>query len=107
MGTVLVSVNLPVPVDDAYSTPAGTPLIVPAPGLLANDGTDTLGDPLRAASASDPPHGTVVLNDDGSFAYTPDAGFIGTDTFTYFAKTVSERVSVIPATVTVTVGPTV
>ena len=27
----------------------------------------------------------LVLRSDGSFAYTPNAGFVGTDTFTYVA----------------------
>jgi hypothetical protein len=30
-----------------------------------------------------PKHGTVVLQADGSFVYTPKPGFVGTDTFTY------------------------
>ena len=72
----------PVAADDAYSTKRDTALNVPAPGVLGND-TDADGDPLSAGSASDPAGGSVVLNADGSFTYTPDAGFTGTDTFTY------------------------
>ena len=34
-----------------------------------------------------PAHGTVMLDADGSFTYTPDANFAGTDTFTYVATT--------------------
>jgi hypothetical protein len=30
-------------------------------------------------------HGTVTWNPDGSFSYTPNAGYFGTDTFTYIA----------------------
>ena len=74
----------PVAVDDAYSIGEDTALAVPAPGVLGND-TDGNGDTLSARSASDPPNGTVALSTDGSFLYTPDAGFVGTDTFTYVA----------------------
>ncbi len=33
-----------------------------------------------------PQHGTLTLNADGSFSYTPDANFNGTDSFTYKAN---------------------
>ena len=32
---------------------------------------------------TNPAHGSVALNADGSYEYTPDEGFCGTDTFTY------------------------
>jgi len=50
-----------------------------------------------------PSHGEVAQNVDGSYTYTPNPGFNGTDTFTYRAydgELYSE-----PATVTVTVNP--
>jgi hypothetical protein len=53
-------------------------------GALVNDlsaGTQ----PLVAVLAQDVQHGTLSLAADGSFTYTPDAGFIGTDQFTYQA----------------------
>lgn len=31
-------------------------------------------------------NGTLTLNDDGSFTYIPDTGFVGTDSFTYRAN---------------------
>jgi hypothetical protein len=75
----------PVAVADAYSTTAGVPLQVGAPGVLAND-LDPDGDPLSAALASGPAHGALTLNRDGSFSYAPDAQFVGTDSFTYRAN---------------------
>lgn len=72
----------PVAGDDTHETAFNTALAVPAPGVLGND-TDADGGPLSAGSASDPPGGAVVLNGDGSFTYTPESGFTGTDTFTY------------------------
>ena len=74
--------DAPVAEDDTYSTSQGTPLTVPAPGVLGND-SDVDGDSLSAAVATGPSHGVVTLNADGSFTYTPDSTFSGTDTFTY------------------------
>ena len=51
-------------------------------GVLAND-TDADGDVLAASLLTDVSHGTLTLNADGSFTYTPDADFFGTDTFDY------------------------
>src|SRR5262249_55247264 len=58
---------------------------VAAPGVLGND-SDVDGDALRAALVSGPAHGALTLNADGSFTYTPAAGFRGTDSFTYRAS---------------------
>lgn len=74
----------PVAAVDEYATEEGTPLTVAAPGVLAND-TDADGDPLTAAAVSQPINGTVTLAADGSFTYTPDPAFSGTDLFTYTA----------------------
>jgi hypothetical protein len=73
----------PVAEDDNYSANAGVPLTVPASeGVLAND-SDPDGDPMTAAVVSGPTHGTLAFNSDGSFVYTPSAGFFGSDVFTY------------------------
>jgi len=45
--------------------------------------------PLTAIVAASPRIGTVTLNADGSFTYTPNANFNGSDAFTYAATTVS------------------
>lgn len=50
--------------------------------VLAND-TDWQGDLLTVVGYTEAHNGTVVLNSDGSFTYTPDAGFTGVDTFSY------------------------
>ncbi|HUR24363.1 MAG TPA: Ig-like domain-containing protein [Acidimicrobiales bacterium] len=71
---------------DAYATDYGTPLSVPAPGVVANDADTEDNDALTAHDATDPAHGRVALSPDGSFTYTPDAGWSGTDTFTYAAS---------------------
>ena len=38
---------------------------------------------MSAAVVSGPSNGILILNPDGSFVYTPNPGFIGTDTFVY------------------------
>jgi streptogramin lyase len=76
--------NPPVAVDDTYSTKTDTTLIIPAPGVLAND-SDMDGDILTALKVTNPLNGEVTLNADGSFTYTPAAGFEGLDSFTYLA----------------------
>ena len=67
---------------DQYPVTPGAPLVVPAPGVLAND-TDPESNPLTAVLASGPAHGTVGLLPDGSFTYTANPGFSGADSFTY------------------------
>jgi hypothetical protein len=53
--------------------------------VLAND-TDADSDPLTAVVVDGPAHGTLVPNPDGTFTYTPEADFNGTDGFTYRAS---------------------
>jgi hypothetical protein len=94
--------DAPVATDDSYGTNEDTPLSVLAPGVLAND-NDIDGNTLTAVKVSDPANGTVVLNDDGSFTYTPNANFNGSDSFTYKANDGTTDSNV--ATVTITVAP--
>jgi VCBS repeat-containing protein len=53
--------------------------------VLWND-SDVEGDALSAVLGSNPTNGTVTLNPEGSFTYTPNANFNGTDSFTYRAS---------------------
>ena len=52
--------------------------------VLGND-RDVDGDVLTAVQVTGPAHGTLALNPDGSFIYTPRPGFAGTDSFSYRA----------------------
>jgi large repetitive protein len=83
--TVTAVNNAPVATDDAYITTEDVSLAVKAPGVLGND-TDTDGDTLTAALVSGPAHGTLTLNANGSFTYTPTSNFSGTDQVTYQAS---------------------
>lgn len=92
--------HAPVAGDDVYVTDEGQALTVPAPGVLGND-VDADGDPLTATDATQPAHGEVTVNADGSLTYTPDAGFVGLDVLTYRADDGTDRSA--PARVTVVV----
>ncbi|PKH39018.1 hypothetical protein CXG46_14940 [Nocardioides alpinus] len=93
----------PVATDDAFSTVSGESLSLAAPGVLGND-TDADGGTLTATRLSEPVNGEVTLAANGSFTYTPDAGFVGKDQFTYEASDGTDTSA--PATVTLTVKPT-
>ncbi|HET8696649.1 MAG TPA: Ig-like domain-containing protein, partial [Gammaproteobacteria bacterium] len=97
------SVNAPpVAVADSYSTNQGAALTVPAAtGVLAND-TDADGDTLTAVLGTNVASGTLALNADGSFTFTPAAGFSGPVTFTYQAN--DGTAASAAATVTITVA---
>ena len=49
---------------------------------LAND-NDPEGGPVSLSGMSLPGHGSLTLTPDHRFVYTPDAGFVGTDSFSY------------------------
>jgi VCBS repeat-containing protein len=104
--TVTIDVHFvnqpPVAVPDAYSVSENSVLVVAAPGVLAND-TDVEGSPLTAILASLPAHGTLSLGADGSFTYTPDTDYYGSDSFTYRAN--DGELDSAPALVTITVTP--
>jgi uncharacterized delta-60 repeat protein len=70
---------------DSYSTIQNTTLTIAAPGVLAND-VDPEGDSLTATLFTNPLHGTITLNSDGSFVYVPQANYSGTDFFNYRAN---------------------
>jgi VCBS repeat-containing protein len=89
----------PVANNDSYGFTENTPLTVAAPGVLAND-TDTAGYTLTAVLASSPTHGTLSLNSNGGFTYTPATNFSGADGFTYYATDGTSNSAV--ATVTLT-----
>jgi large repetitive protein len=76
--------HAPVALNDSYSVTSGNTLNVVKPGVLAND-TDADGNTLKATAFSNPANGTLTPSDDGSFIYTPAAGYTGPDSFTYKA----------------------
>ena len=93
--------DAPVAVDDVYTTPDDTVLVVPAPGVLLNDG-DVDGDPLTANLQPGSTLGTLNLGFDGSFVYSPTSGFSGAVVFTYTVSDGNGGSDVGKVTITVT-----
>lgn len=92
----------PEAVDDTAGTLEDTPVVI---DVLAND-SDPEGWTLWITTLGTVAHGTVTVNLDGTFTYTPDPGFHGTETFTYEIRDnffAPYRTAM--ATVTVTVAP--
>jgi hypothetical protein len=82
------STSAPVANDDAYTLSQDSVLDVTAPGVLGNDQKVTGKEGrnrqnLSAQLLTDAGNGNLDLSSDGAFRYTPDAGFSGTDSFTY------------------------
>lgn len=105
VATVSITVNAvndaPVAVNDSYGTNEDTPLTVAALGVLGND-TDVDGNALTAVLVSNPTHGSVTLNANGSFTYTPAANSSGSDSFTYKTNDGSTDSNVATVNLTVT-----
>lgn len=91
-------------VKDKYSTFSDSALTVSAKkGVLANDVyPEGVTKGMKAEIAQKPAHGTLTLNKDGSFTYKPKKGFVGTDSFDYYA--VVDGTKSKPATVSIVVN---
>jgi uncharacterized repeat protein (TIGR01451 family) len=104
--TVTVGANTPVANPDDTTTPYATPVTTP---VIANDSVPPGGAPLNPASVTplaQPANGTVTCAPSGDCTYTPNAGFSGTDAYTYqVCDTSTPTPACATATVTVVVGP--
>ncbi|QYA27097.1 tandem-95 repeat protein [Gramella sp. MT6] len=91
-------------VDDSYTVIENQTLNEAAPGVLIND-TDSENDPLTAVLQTDVSNGTLELRPDGSFIYTPDPNYTGSDSFTYAANDGELNSNVVSVSITVTPEP--
>ncbi|MGK7912707.1 MAG: DUF4347 domain-containing protein [Synechococcus sp.] len=95
----------PVASNDVFTTNEDTPFtgnVLKGKGADVDGGNDS--DSLSVISFSEPANGSLTIQKDGSFTYTPNANFSGKDTFTY---TISDgNGGVDTATVTLTVNDT-
>ena len=91
-------------VPDSYIAGRSTPLVVAAPGVLGNDLNSAGSGALTATLQTSPTQGAVLLNSNGSFIYTPAPGYLGPDSFTYFASNDAPGSSA-STTVSITVVP--
>lgn len=106
IATVTINVinDAPVAVADSYTTTRNTLLTVPGPGMLAND-TDPNNDALTTAiRVTNPSHGGLDFYPNGAFAYLPNPGFTGTDSFTYKTNDGSLDSNVTTVSINVTSG---
>jgi autotransporter-associated beta strand protein/VCBS repeat-containing protein len=111
--TIVNVPDRPLANNDTFQTMEDVPLIVGAPGVLFNDNNpddfvgpaDPLGgfNGLHAVLINNASNGTVLLNADGSFIYTPNANFFGSDSFTYTVVNAAGLADLTPATVTINV----
>ena len=107
VATVTITVNALVPTtaSDSYSTPAGTALKAPAPGVLGNDNSNG-GGPLSTQLVTTTTNGTLALATDGSFTYTPNVGFASAaDSFTYRAVNNAGAGNTVGVTINVGASP--
>jgi hypothetical protein len=103
--TVTISVinALPTLADDAATTEQNVTVTI---DVLAND-VDPDGDPLSVGDFTYEGGGILVLNDDGTFSFTPEPGFAGQDSFTYSAADPEAGAELAMANVLITVNPVV
>ena len=89
----------PVAQDQTVSTPAGTPVAV----TLA--ATDPDNSPLTFSIVTQPAHGTLS-GTAPNLTYTPTAGYVGPDSFTYKANDGTADSNVATVAITVSAAPT-
>ncbi len=97
-GGIVQTDGRPIAVDDSGAVAQGGQL--DGSSVLGND-SDPDADPLTAVVATGPTHGSLSLNPDGTYTYTPAAGYSGSDSFTYRAS--DALLQSTPATVSLTV----
>ena len=102
-GTVTVTITVvpvnddPIAIDDTYTTNEETPVS----GDVSDNDVDFDGDALTYEVTTNPSNGTVEMNPDGTFTYTPNADFFGTDTFVYTVTDANGGTSTAVVTITV------
>ena len=96
--------NKPIASNDVNTTDLNTLTLGNVGG---NDKDADIGQILTFTSLGNPPKGTVVMNPNGSYTYTPATGFFGKDTFKYKVCDNGTPVLCDTASVTITVSPSV
>ena len=104
MSITIQAVNdAPAATAEAYTVQGGNTLTVPSPGVLGNDTDVDCAALIQAQLVSGAVNGTLALNANGSFTYTPAAGYSGADAFSYRAS--DGAAASTPVTVSLTVTP--
>ncbi len=93
---------------DAQDDSNSTLVNVPISGELGGNDKPGADGPLTWTTDKQPTHGTVTIDPDtGAYLYTPEPGFVGTDTFTYTVTDKDGSTSTATVTITVTNQPPV
>lgn len=100
--TLSVTAGAPVARADGYRVTEGETLSVPAAGVLEND--ELPGGQGVAELVNGPASGSLTLNADGSFEYTPEDGFVGTDSFRYQVRSGELQSEVVDVAIAVAVA---
>ncbi|WP_199141840.1 beta strand repeat-containing protein, partial [Pedobacter sp. ASV12] len=87
----------PVGATDTDTTPINTAVTTT---VTANDGASGIG--TTVVKGTDPSHGTITVNPDGTITYTPSNNYVGPDSYTYILRT-PDGVDSDPITVNITV----
>ena len=101
--TVAAVNDAPVATNDSYGTNEDTTLNVARPGRPRPTTATSTATTLTAVLVTGPSHGSLTLNSDGTFSYSPAADYNGLDSFTYKAND-GDRSTANVASVTVTVN---
>ncbi|MHC4323600.1 MAG: Ig-like domain-containing protein [Planctomycetota bacterium] len=102
--TITLTNGLPVAVEDKVATTSAQSVTF---DVLVNDTDPDLEDFLTAVLQGDvtTKNGTLVTNEDGTFTYTPNEGYVGDDSFTYAATDSHNTSSVVNVKISVGEGP--
>ena len=101
--TINMTNTQPSGASDSAITTYISPVVI---GVLGND-ADPDRDRLNVASFSYTGPGTLVLNANGTFTYTPPTGFLGKDSFTYSVSDgqIGAELTETTVNITVDIGP--
>jgi len=107
LGTVEINLinNPPVQSDDTVTTNPGESIVI---DVLINDydpdHPEYMDELVVVQDSVVPQHGQLILNDDNTFTYIPDPGYVGIDTFTYAVKDGQDGQELVWTTVTIWVN---
>ena len=107
-GNGRASISYPNPVKAAthkYTTTPDQELAVPAASGVLSGVSGPSGAPLSASVSNPPAHGSLTMEGDGAFTYTPAPGYSGADSFTYRATDPSGDYATAVVTLRVAAAP--